>query len=138
MNDWIKWDGGECPVDGDVEVQVMVGSSSWCSGTDYPSPTSLASNLRWQHESGWPNIRMYRVVREARKHAHYFKDVSQLKSVDVYRVLQLFGVTDPCLQHAAKKILVAGGRGQKDITKDVQEAIDTLKRWQSMQEEDKS
>ena len=35
---------------------------------------------------------------------HYFKDVSNLKHIDVYRVLILFGVTDPCLQHAIKKI----------------------------------
>ena len=68
-----------------------------------------------------------------RKHNHYFKDVSKLNTIDVYRVLQLFNVTDPCLQHAVKKLLVAGGRGAgKDIGKDVQEAIDTLVRWQEM------
>ena len=44
---------------------------------------------------------------ETQKHSHYFKDVRHLQTVDVYRVLALFGVTDPCLQHAAKKILVA-------------------------------
>ena len=41
-------------------------------------------------------------------HDHYFKDVSNLKHIDVYRVLLLFGVTDPCLQHATKKLLCAG------------------------------
>lgn len=71
-----------------------------------------------------------------RKHNHYFKDVSKLQTVDVYRVLELFGVTDPCLQHAAKKILVAGGRGSKDIKKDIQEAIDTLNRRLEMYRED--
>lgn len=70
------------------------------------------------------------------KHQHYFKDVSGLSHVDVYRVLQLFGVTDPCLQHAIKKLLVAGNRGVKDMDKDVQEAIDTLGRWQAMRVED--
>lgn len=69
------------------------------------------------------------------KHNHYFKDVSQFNTIDVYRVLQLFNVTDPCLQHAVKKLLVAGGRGVKDIGKDVQEAIDTLLRFQEMQVE---
>ena len=63
----------------------------------------------------------------SRKHEHYFKDVATLNVIDVYRVLQLFGVTDPCLQHAIKKLLVAGGRGAgKDITQDIGEAIDTL------------
>ena len=70
------------------------------------------------------------------KHSHYFKDVSQLDTIDVYRVLGLFGVTDPCLQHALKKVLVAGGRGGKDISQDVQEAIDSLQRWQEMRDEE--
>ena len=73
----------------------------------------------------------------ARNHSHYFKPVAHLESVDVYRVLTLFGVTDPCIQHAVKKMLVAGGRGGgKDISRDVQEAIDTLERWKEMQSED--
>lgn len=72
-----------------------------------------------------------------RKHNHYFKDVSRLDVIDVYRVLALFNVTDAALSHAIKKILVAGGRGAgKDITTDIQEAIDTLVRWQAMREED--
>lgn len=70
------------------------------------------------------------------KHTHYKKPVAGLQFVDVYRVLALFGVTDPCLQHAVKKLLVAGGRGAKDISQDVQEAIDTLQRWQEMRAED--
>lgn len=73
---------------------------------------------------------------ETPKHSHYFKDVSHLKTVDVYRVLDLFGVTDPCLQHAIKKLLVAGGRGHKDIAKDVAEAKDSLTRWEAMRAED--
>lgn len=70
------------------------------------------------------------------KHPHYKKPVAGLQFVDVYRVLGLFGVTDPCIQHAVKKLLVAGGRGAKDISQDVQEAIDTLQRWQEMRKED--
>lgn len=70
-----------------------------------------------------------------RKHNHYFKDVSKLQTVDVYRVLELFNVADQAIGHAIKKLLVAGGRGVKDISRDVQEAIDTLKRWQEMQTE---
>jgi len=70
------------------------------------------------------------------KHNHYFKNTVHLNAVDVYRVLSLYGVTDPCLQHAIKKLLCAGDRGAKDIEQDVQEAIDTLGRWQDMMEED--
>lgn len=70
------------------------------------------------------------------KHSHYFKDVSKLQTIDVYRVLQLFEVTDPCLQHAIKKLLVAGGRGAKNTERDVTEAIDSLVRWQDMRREE--
>ena len=71
-----------------------------------------------------------------RKHSHYFKP-TPFADADVYRVLLMFGVTDPCIQHAAKKLLVAGGRGGgKDISRDIQEAIDTLSRWQEMRAED--
>jgi len=69
-------------------------------------------------------------------HSHYFKDVSGLKHIDVYRVLLLFGVTDPCLQHATKKLLCAGNRGVKDELKDVQEAITSLTRYLEIKTED--
>lgn len=71
-----------------------------------------------------------------RKHSHYYKDVSALNTIDVYRVLQLWEVGDPCLQHALKKILVAGGRGAKDARRDVAEAIDSLNRWIEMRDEE--
>ena len=69
-------------------------------------------------------------------HDHYFKDVSNLKHIDIYRVLILFDVTDPCLQHAVKKLLCAGNRGVKDELKDVQEAIASLTRYLEIKTED--
>ena len=69
-------------------------------------------------------------------HSHYYKDVSHLKHVDIYRVLDLYQVTNPCLQHAAKKILCAGGRGSKDFEKDIREAVDSLNRALQMIAED--
>lgn len=76
-------------------------------------------------------------AQQARPHGHYFKPVAGLETVDVYRMLELFGVTDQALGHAIKKLLVAGGRGAgKDIRQDVAEAIDTLQRWQEMRAED--
>lgn len=70
-------------------------------------------------------------------HSHYFKDVSGLSQIDIYRVLELFGVTDPVLSHVAKKALVTGGRGHKGIERDVQDMIDSLLRWQEMRREEK-
>lgn len=77
------------------------------------------------------------VTAPARKHSHYFKDVSHLKDIDVYRVLKLFNVTDPCVQHAVKKLLVAGGRcAGKDIERDLREAVDSINRALQMIAED--
>jgi hypothetical protein len=72
-------------------------------------------------------------IREGYSHYHKF---CPYEYVDVYRVLELFGVTDPCLQHAIKKLLVAGGRGAKPAPKDIAEAIVTLTRWQQMRQEE--
>lgn len=72
-----------------------------------------------------------------KKHAHYFKRCPY-RRIDVYRVLELFNVTSPSIAHVAKKALVAGGRGHKDIDRDVQDMIDTLLRWQEMRREDEA
>lgn len=93
-----------------------------------------------------PTEAAYRAARAAQsihaagdrqQYAHYFRSVEGLKEIDVYRVLQLFGVHDPCIQHALKKLIVAGGRGHKDAAKDVAEAIVTLRRWQAMRAEER-
>ena len=75
---------------------------------------------------------------EQSKYGHYFKDVSHLKKIDVYRVIDLWEITDPALQHALKKVLAAGKRGAKNQMQDVTEAIDSLVRFQDMQTENNS
>jgi len=70
------------------------------------------------------------------EYKHYQKSVEHLKWIDVYRVLDLFGVSNPCLQHAIKKLLCAGQRGAKDERRDVEEAVSSLVRYLEMQTED--
>lgn len=70
------------------------------------------------------------------KHGHYFHDVAHLQHVDIYRMLALLDIAHPALQHAFKKVAAAGKRGAKSATQDVQEAIDSLARWQAMAAED--
>jgi len=70
-------------------------------------------------------------------HDHYKKDVSHLKMIDVYRVCDLFGVTDQAIGHAVKKLLCSGIRGSKDMEQDIHEAVDSLNRKLEMMEEDK-
>ena len=72
------------------------------------------------------------------KHSHYFKDISHLNYIDVYRVIDLFEITNPCIQHALKKLMAAGKRGAKDSARDIQEAIDSLQRLQEMEKENAS
>lgn len=73
-----------------------------------------------------------------KEHSHYYKKLPNgVEYIDVYRVLEMFDVTNPSIAHAIKKLLVAGGRGHKDIEKDIKEAIDSLKRWVEMREEEK-
>ena len=68
-------------------------------------------------------------------HSHYFKPCPY-DTLDIYRVISIFGVTDPCFQHALKKLLCTGDRGYKDTEQDVQDVIDTLERWKQMRKED--
>lgn len=72
-----------------------------------------------------------------RKHSHYFRSVAHLGEVDIYRILELFNVTDQALGHAIKKLVVPGMRGGgKPARKDIEEAIDTLQRRLEMMDED--
>lgn len=93
-------------------------------------------------ENGWDSYHVNKVfefvedIQQQKKHSHYFKKCPY-DYIDVYRVLEMFDVTDPCLQHSIKKLLVSGKRGVKDTAKDIQEAIDTLVRYQEMREEEK-
>jgi hypothetical protein len=64
-----------------------------------------------------------------REFNRYFKDVSNLTEIDVYMVLELFEVKSHAVGHAIKKLLVAGGRGNKDEKQDVCEAIASLNRY---------
>lgn len=43
----------------------------------------------------------------------YIVDISKYDKLDIYRILKLYEVSDPCLQHSIKKLLCAGKRGVK-------------------------
>ncbi len=57
-------------------------------------------------------------------------------AIDVYRVLEIFEVTDPAIQHAVKKLLFAGKRGAKNKATDIRETIIALERWEKMRDEE--
>ena len=49
-------------------------------------------------------------------------------TVDVYRVINAFGVSDPATQHAIKKLLCLGLRGHKDYLTDLNDSIESLQK----------
>lgn len=70
----------------------------------------------------------------------YYKDVSDVKELDVYHVHQIFNIQDPsgAIQHASKKLLLSGVRtGGKSFYDDVREARDTLNRWLQINQQTK-
>ena len=54
-------------------------------------------------------------------------------SVDVYDVLQAWGVSNPALQHLIKKALQCGRRGHKDNAQDLQDIIDSAIRAKELE-----
>lgn len=56
--------------------------------------------------------------------------------LDPYRICLVYGITDPAIQHALKKLLHLGRGSDKDVENDVEEAIQSLERWQEMREEE--
>ena len=56
-------------------------------------------------------------------------------TMDVYDVLMAFGVTNPAIQHAVKKLLMPGQRGYKDKSTDIAEAIMALQRAKELERE---
>jgi hypothetical protein len=63
---------------------------------------------------------------DARKNK-YARDIKGV-SVDFYDIARAFGVTDPAIAHALKKLLRYGS-GTKPLAVDVDEAIFALERW---------
>lgn len=57
----------------------------------------------------------------------YHKQIKGVE-IDVYDILDGFGVTNPAIQHAIKKLLAGGKRGYKDEVQDYEEAMASIKR----------
>lgn len=104
-------------------------------------PTSLVPPTDETHQAGSFDMPLqdgFKTLRNdlMEKHNHYHKNVAHLDSIDVYQVFRLWGTTDHEIEHAIKKLLNAGQRGAKSKRQDVQEAIDTLKRYLEITEDD--
>ena len=69
------------------------------------------------------------------KHNHYFRDCPYDK-IDVYRIIDIFEITDPVAQHILKKCIATGKRGHKDEKRDWQDILDSAQRRLGMLGED--
>lgn len=109
----------------DVELIEHVSNSYLCVGD---TATISIDDLK-EH---WTKEKPVDKEDNKHKYPHYFKDVSDLKWLDVYQVCKLFPIKDDsgAISHARKKLLVCGGRGGgKNMLKDIKEARDTLNRY---------
>ena len=68
--------------------------------------------------------------------AHYNKRIGGVL-IDPYRIFQLYGITNPCQQHAIKKLLRAG-TGHRKLLADIQGAEAALVRWREMLAEEEA
>lgn len=107
-----KWDGNE----------VYSDSSMWWK-KEAPSfvvkiPKSSWGLVRWEDVE----------CTKETSHNKYLREIKPGVFVDIYGVLSAWKVTDPCLQHAAKKVLQAGERGHKDRLEDLQDIVDSAQR----------
>lgn len=67
---------------------------------------------------------------------HYQIDVSRYDVIDVYRIIELAGITCPVAQHVLKKAFAAGQRGHKSVERDWQDIKASAERKIEMMRED--
>ena len=68
--------------------------------------------------------------------ATYYRQEYRGVKLDPYRVLAVYGIAHPALQHAIKKLLRAGASGKRTVRQDIEEARDSLTRMLEMMDED--
>jgi len=74
MNDWIEWNGGECPVDSYTPVQVRFKSGGW--------DTVLAERYDWDHAGCDSDIIAYRIHKKEPKFGEWVKVDDDLPEYD--------------------------------------------------------
>lgn len=85
----------------------------------------IGRNLPFEEDSATAN-------QQAITPSKYTKTIHGV-SVDVYDVLQAWGVRNPALQHLIKKALQCGQRGHKDDAQDLQDIIDSAIRAKELE-----
>ena len=155
---WIEWNGGKCPVpegtlvdvryrDGEESLGVAAGVVERSDGSSAVGtvPYRLATN--WEAGAYNFTITAYRLHQPQHvasddtspERVEKHEEIEQVQpnkyqraikgvTVDVYDVLDAFGVTCQARGHAIKKLLMAGQRGHKDEAQDLREAVQAIER----------
>lgn len=73
-------------------------------------------------DSAWDNCKQQLPAQEV-PHSKYQREIKPGVYVDVYDVLQAWGVSNPALQHLIKKALQPGERGHKTKAEDMADIV---------------
>lgn len=135
------------------DIEVPKGSKIYTRGVDnickfwgdeYHWQTGLPAEILWQRPAQ-PEVpplsdnetvlnKQYAEIEQGQqKHNQCFKDVSHLNQVDVYDVLKLFNVTNPCLQDVVKLALSFDGLSVDRQAVELQKMVETLNRAVDLQ-----
>ena len=131
VGDKVKWDNYVLGKDFVYTIEKIVDTEY----VDVKSDTSGSLFRVAFKELRYANEEDYSVEESTNNYKHYQYSYKGIK-LDPYRILSIYGVTCPAMQHAIKKLLRAGN-SVKDLEQDIQEVIDTLKRKLEMLKEDK-
>lgn len=114
----------------EVRQAVSNGSSKQAVQDECADVANLLMMLADNYE-GTPPMALYKPVG-----GKYHRGIHGVKGgymhVDIYCVLEAFGVTCPALQHAIKKLLYAGLRGKGSLLQDLRDAHEAVERSISM------
>lgn len=69
------------------------------------------------------------------KHSKYHREIKPGVFVDVYDVIEAFGVTNAAYQHLLKKALATGKRGHKDAIEDADDIIASALRGKEIEQQ---
>jgi hypothetical protein len=127
--DWTHW-----YMESDIVAYRVVEDTSPMPYGDLPNSMPWKATKAWWESAYNENPRWYEEGSHVKENP--YKKAFPYDTIDIYRVLQVYEVTDPCIQHAIKKLLCAGKRGYKEVEKDVEEAIQSLQRWEEMRREE--
>lgn len=105
--------------------RAMAGKISHCNmaAPIFQAPTE-------EDEEEWQRIQD--MAEERAKKGKYLREIKPGVTVDVYDVLQAWGVTNPALQHLIKKALQPGQRGHKTEQQDMADIVASALRAQEL------